>query len=312
MTPERLFEEFFLPLYPEDARRDLARARAEDANPAGNARLPLHLVDAAEVFVANASGLFDGEALALDYSDASVHRLSRALTRARRDAWASAGARGTEASTLFNAVVHGAAYVGECVVRAHAGRWLLRRPMWESRVALSSRAGDAELAVFHWWLKSLSEEAMDGGAGLAERYRAHVEVPCTEPAALPVIAEPARKIPKLGKPTYSALYKLLRAHLPELRDLGEHFPSAERLDELGLTSITALLVGGGRMLVLSCPSKTGLHLFWLTAAGFEKAAFYPADAFPEPLARAGEDGKLEIALARDGKTSTFELLWWGP
>jgi hypothetical protein len=311
ITPASLFEAHFLPAYPPDAREDLARARAADANPAKNKNIYAHLADAAAVFVANAPRLFEGETLDLDYSDASVHRLSAALTRARREAWLSDGADGAD-GTLFNVVIHGAAYVGECVVRAHGGAWAVRRPLWESLVSLTSRAGEAQLAVFHWWLKSLSDEALDGGASLADRYRAHVEVPCATPEDLPVIAAPDRRLPKLAKPSYSALYKHMRAHLPELRDVGEHFPSAERFDELGLTSVSFLLVGGGRALVMWAPSKAGLHVMWLTAAGFDKAAFYAADAFPEPLVREGQDGKLEIALSLDGATRSFEVLWWGP
>jgi hypothetical protein len=49
----------------------------------------------------------------------------------------------------------------------------------------------------------------------------------------------------------------------------------------------------------------------MTAAGFEKSAFWPADAFPEAMLRAKED-KLEVLLSKDGKPQAFELLWWGP
>ena len=161
---EQLFLRFFLPLYPADARADLARARAQDANPARNPSLVGHLSDAADGFVGNAGALF-GEDLGLDGSDASVHRLSAALTRERRDAWAAQGAPGTAENVLFNVVVHGAAYVGACVVGRHGGVWGVRRPLWESVVRLASRAGEADLAVFHWWLKSLADETARRHAG---------------------------------------------------------------------------------------------------------------------------------------------------
>jgi len=72
-----------------------------------------------------------------------------------------------------------------------------------------------------------------------------------------------------------------------------------------------VLVGGGRMLVMWGPSATGLHAFWLTKEGFTKAAFWPCDAFPEPIVRPKDD-KLEVILAKDEKQQAFELLWWGP
>ncbi len=314
-SPEELFRTFFLPLYPEDAKKDLARARAEDANPAKNPHVLAHLGEAADVFARSlplALGLSaaETEALHLDVSDASVHRLGALLTPERVERLRGLGVPGTADSAVFNVVVHGAAYVGACIVRNHGGTWGVRRPLWESVVHLASRAGEGDLPVFHWWLKALASGG-DGGT-LGDRYRAHVEVPCARPEELPVIAPPDRKLPKLAKVRYDAFYKYLRANLPELRDVGEHFPSPERFEELAFKSLSFQLVGEGRMLVVWGPSASGLHAFWLTKAGFEKAAFWPADAFPEPLIRAKDDGKLEVVLARERATSSFELLWWGP
>ncbi len=308
VTAESLFETIFLPLYPEDRKSDLARARTEDANPAKNPAILAHLGEAAAIFAAKGKELWGVE---LDFTDASVHRLSAVLTPAARDRLGN---------QLADVVVHGAAYVGACVVKQHGGEWAVRRPLWESLVRLHSRAGEAELAVFHWLLKSLADDAT---ATLADRYRAHVEIPCAKPEALPVIASD-RKLPRLAKPRYDTLHKYLRAHLPELRDLGEHFPSPERFEELAFARLDFLLVGGGRMLVLSGPGKGGLHAFWLTKAGFEKSAFWPCDAFPEPLVRDAPEvppsggptapmtRMLEIVLSHEGKTKSFELLWWGP
>jgi hypothetical protein len=301
LTAEAIFVARFLPLYPPG---DLATLRATDANPANNGAILAHLDEAASVLVAQAPRSF-GAALDLDYSDASVHRLSAALTRERRDAWMRTG--DVAENELFNVVVHGAAYVGACVARAHGGAWSVRRPLWESMVRLRSRAGDAELAVFHWWLKSLADDA---DATLADRYRAHVEVPCMRPEELPRIAEP-RALPRIAKVRYDVFYKYIKAHLPELRDVGEHFPTPERFDAYGFKWLDVALVGGGRMLVVHGPSEGGVTMFWLTAAGFEKSAHWRADAFPEH--RVKIDGeKITVILSVDAKVVTHEMLWWGP
>lgn len=315
VSVEGLFRDVFLPLYPEDARRDLDRARREDRNPGNNPHVLSHLEDAAAVFVKMAPTVLglDADALALDYSDASVHRLSAALTPELRDKLLASGATGTGDNALFNVVVHGSAYVGACIVRAHGGAWSVRQPLWESSVRLVSRAGDASLPVFHWWLKALADPTPDAPhATLADRYRAFVEVPCARPEDLPVIAPEDRSLPRLGKVRYDAFYKYLRAHIPELRDVGEHFPSPERFSDLQFDHLTFTLVGGGRMLVIAGPNKDGLHAFWLTKSGFEKSAFWPCDSFPAPMLRKKGDDKLEVILSRDGKSVTTELLWWGP
>jgi hypothetical protein len=303
VTAEEIFRACFFPLYPEDAR-DLAVLRATDANPANNPAILAHLDEAANVFVAQAARAF-GADIDLDFSDASVHRLSTALTTSRRDAWMRAG--DGAANELFNVVAHGAAYVGACIVRAHGGVWSVRRPLWESMVRLRSRAGEAELAVFHWWLKSLADDA---DATLADRYRAHVEVPCARPEGLPRIATD-RSLPRISKVRYDVLYKYIKAHLPELRDLGEHFPSPERFDAYAFKWLDLALVGDGRMLVMHGPSEGGVTMFWLSAAGFEKSAFWEADGFPEH--RVKIDGeKIAVIVSYGGKVVTHEMLWWGP
>jgi hypothetical protein len=306
-TVEALFRDVFLPLYPEDAKGDLDRARREDANPANNPNILSQLDDVARVFVRMAPTALGLEEGVLDFSDASVHRLSAALTSEKRDALMKSGS-GAE-NALFNVVVHGSAYVGACIVRSHGGAWSVRRPLWESVVRLKSRAGEADLPIFHWWLKSLVDPDK---ASLADRYRAYVEVPCAKPEELPIIAPSDRSLPKLAKVSYHAFVKYLRAHLPELRDVGEAFPSPERIDDLAFEYLSFALVGGGRMLVISGPNKHGLHAFWLNKSGFEKAAFWPADAFPAPLLKPKGEEKLEVILSKDGAPVSFELLWWGP
>ena len=310
MNVEELFARFFLPLYPPDARSsaDLARARVTDANPGRNRFIVAHIDDARQRFADGARQMF-GADLVLDGTDASVHRLSAALTRERRDAWAAQGAVGTADNALFNVAIHGSAYVGSCVVAQHGGEWGVRRPLWESVVRLRSRAGEADLAIFQWWLKSLSDDGQ--GATLADRYRAHVEVPCARPEDLPVLVPDGRTLPRLQQPRYASLHQYLRAHLPEVRDLGEDFPSPERFEAYGLRWVDFHVLGGGRMVLLAAPSKAGLHLFWLSAAGFDKSAFFACDAFPEPVVQVR--GERLVAMTRDGgEERVHEMLWWGP
>ena len=296
VTADSLFREVFLPLY---RGADLQKARTEDANPAKNPSITSRLEEVADVFAENAPVALG---LQLDFSDASVHFLSKALLAARD--------RLLETGELANVVVHGAAYVGACIVKNHGGEWQVRNPLWESLVRLTSDAGIGDLAVFHWIVKSLGR---DVPATLADRYRANVEVPRGRPDELPVIAPVDRRLPPLAKVRYDSFYKYIRAHIPELRDVGEDFPSPERFEELAITSLHFLLVGGGRMLVLWGASKTGLHAIWMTHRGFEKAAFWPCDSFPEPIVRQREGSdKIEVVLAREKAMLAFELLWWGP
>ena len=310
-TTESLFTEYFLPLYPPSAASDLARARREDRNPAGNPHIVAKLTDTASTFVRMAP-LVLGKDPKLDFTDESVHRLSHALTLELREAFAQTGAAGTPASELFNFVVHGAAYVGQCIVNNHGGTWAVREPLWESMVHLKSRAGEGDLAVFHWWLKSLADDALTGKVStLADRYRALVEVPTQDPTALPIIAPADRKLVRLAKVRYDNLFKYLKANLPELKDLGADFPSPERFAEFGLKWLDFHLVGDGRMLVMFGLGEKGAHLFWLTKDGFEKSAFYPCDSFPEPLLRQKPE-TLEIILSIEKSQRLHEVLWWGP
>jgi hypothetical protein len=323
LNAHEIFVRYFLPLYPADAREDLARARSTDANPGQNPAILAHLDEAAQRFASNAPALFGlfGKDLAvdvLDRSDASIHRLSAALTRTRRDAWAGEGEAGTPGNTLFNVVVHGAAYLGACVVASHGGTWRVRRPLWESVVGLKSHAGDGDLAVFHWWLKALGDDALaapepgaPAGATLADRYRAHVEVPCARADDLPRVFAGDRSLPRLKEPNYDRLHKYLRAHLPELRDLGEHFPTPERFSGFAFRWMDFHRVGDGRLALMAGASPAGLHLFWLDGAGFDKSVFYPCDAFPDPIVRV--DGEHVVAITSEaGSPRVHEMLWWGP
>jgi len=308
LTPERLFQRFFWPLYPVDVRSDLAGARSTDANPAGNPRILRSFDEVAATFVKVAPDAFGRSDLELDGSDASVHRISAALDRSQRDRWAKQ--RGPDGAPLLShVVIHGSIYVARCAVENHGGSWQVRRPLWESLVRLKSAAGEGDLPVFHWWLKSLSDAEIDRHT-LSDRYRTHVEEPRFSPDALaPIVSEP-RVIPRLAKVRYDTLYKHLRAHLPELKDLGEHFPSAERLAEFGFRHLDFAWLGGGRMLLLHGPSAQGVHLFWLDQNGFAKAAYYPADV-DAPYDVVLEGDTLRIVLSVRGERAEHIMLWWG-
>lgn len=308
LTSEALFERYFLPLYPPEAKRDLAKARAEDANPAQNPSIVAQLEGIAQVFAELAPHAFDAPDLVLDFTDASVHRLGVLLTEEVRAKWLAPNEDGSP-PLITQVVIHGAVYVAACVVRAHGGEWQVRNPLWESQVRLESKAGTADLAIFHWWLKALSDDEIGKGR-LLDRYRTHVEVPTFDPAKLPAIAPPDRRLPRLAKVRYDLLHKHLRAHLPELRSVGDDFPSPERLDEYGFSSLDFLLLGEGRMLLVYGPTKEGLHLFWLDATGFQKSAYFPADAFPAPVVKL-EGDKLRIFVSVQKKDVTHEMLWWG-
>ena len=86
LSAEHLFRRYFLPLYPPEVRGDLAAARTTDANPAGNPKILEQLDAIAATFTKVAPKALGRDDLLLDYSDASVHRLARALDRPTRDA----------------------------------------------------------------------------------------------------------------------------------------------------------------------------------------------------------------------------------
>lgn len=324
LTAERLFRDLLLPLYPPGVRLDVVRAT--DANPANNPAILEAVEETARVFAGlgpEALGVGD---LALDFTDASVHRLSGALTAAARDRMFEQRPSAEAPSLLVHFIIHAALYVGACAVRNHGGRWLVRNPLWETRVALTARAGSFEIAPLAWILRSLSDEHM-GKVSLADRYRTHVEVPFEDTDRWPILAEPSRRLPRLAKVRYDLLFQHLRRHLPELRDFGADFPEPARFAELGFSWLDFELVGGGRALVMHGPTPKGVHLFWLTQAGFMKAAFFETTDAGGP--RASESHRLERAMTPDGTEKlvltlagggtrqsqtdrTVEMLWWGP
>lgn len=308
LSAEKLFLQSFAPAYTRDALADLDAVRRTDANPAKNPALYASLDGIAEAFTRVAPQAFGRDDLELDFSDGSVHRLGAAITPALRDAWL-APARPGAPPTITLVATHGAVYVGACIVRGHGGVWSVRSPLWESMVELTSRAGTANLAVFQWWMKALGDEEIDAPR-LADRYRTHVELPTRVPEAMPVIASPERRLPRLSRVRYDMLFKHLKAHLPELRDLGADFPSPERFEELGLTFLDFTWLGEGRMVLLHGAGEHGVHLFWLDQGGFVQGAFYPADRAPEHRVEV-EGDVLRVRLSIEGRMQVHEMLWWG-
>lgn len=311
LTPEQLFERYFAPLYPADVLSNLAAARATDVNPGNNPGILSHIREGADVFahLAPAALSVDAADLMLDFSDASVHRLGAALTEEARDRMLAARVDEMPLFSIF--VMHGVLYVGECIARNHGGTWLVRGPLWESRVRLVSKAGTAELSLFQWWLKACSDEEIGRGR-LSDRYRTHVEVPVFDPEALRVFVPEGRRLPRLSKVRYDLLYKHLRAHLPELRDVGDDFPTPERFADYRFSWLDFAVLGGGRMVLIHGPSEgAGVVLLWMGADGFVKQAFYRADAFPAHQIKT-EGDKLIVLLSIDGVVRVHEMLWWGP
>jgi hypothetical protein len=308
LTAELLFTQHFQAHYPPDVRFDLQKARNEDANPAGNPSILAAIDEIAETFAQLAPKALDAPDLVLDRSDASVHKLGARITKEKRDAWVGKTS-GKEPPFLVQFVTHGALYVGACVVKNHGGVWRVRRPLWESVVRLESAAGTGDLSMFSWWLKALSDAEI-GENRLGDRYRTHVEVPTFDASKLPIIAPPDRRLPKLTKVRYDLLYKHLRAHLPELRSVGDDFPSPERFAELSFKSLDFVWLGGGKMLLMHGPTPEGVHLFWLDVHGFVKSAFYPADSFPAHIVETDGD-KLRVVSSIGGEMRVHEMLWWG-
>jgi hypothetical protein len=174
---------------------------------------------------------------------------------------------------------------------------------------LESAAGTGDLSFFSWWLKAFSDVEIDQNR-LGDRYRTHVEVPTFDANSLSVIAPPDRRLPRLAKVRYDLLYKHLRAHLPELRSVGDDFPSPERFAELSFKWLDFVWLGGGKMLLMHGPTPEGVFLLWLDQGVFVKSAFYPAEGFPEHKVQTDGD-KLRVISSMGGKVQVHEMLWWG-
>ncbi len=308
MTPEALFRAHFQRLYP--VRESLEDLRESDVNPGGNPAFTERLETFADTFQRVAPVALCKPDLVLACDDASVHRLGVLLDRETRDRWAAQTLE-DGATLLSKVVIHGAVWVASCVVRTRPdkARYLFRNPLWETRVELTSAAGIGELSPFMWWLKALSNEEIDRPS-LGDRYRTHVEVPTFDASSLPVIAPPDRRVPRLAKVRYDALFRHLKAHVPEIASVGDDFPSPARLDELGFKWLEGRWLGEGRMLLLHGPTQEGVMALWMSARGFEKSAFFEVDAGSSHMVDV--DGpKVRFVIRSSGRDVVHEMLWWG-
>ncbi len=301
LTAESLFAEQLLPFYPEGA--DLASLRREETNPAKNPGLYAH----AEALGGALCEFFPG--VVLDGTEASIGRLSAALTASARTAWLVQEGSQEQPSVLARVCMHGALYVSGCIVRHRAGTWMLRAPLWESRVFLQSAAGDSELAPLSWLLHALSDAEI-GSDSLAKRYDSLVKNPCFDWDAEPVWVPADRRLPKLAKVRYDALYKHLRAHLPELRDVGEAFPSPERFDAYQFKALEFMVLNGKQVLIYGLGAG-GFHAFWMGPQGFLKSVHVACDDFPAPVLR-DSTNKLELVVSYQGNPAAHQWLYWGP
>ena len=311
LSSAHLFERAFLPLYPPSLQARLTELRSEQPEPCDHDPALARIDEIADAFAAMAPDALGLLPKAIDGSDVSVHKIGAALTRDKRDALLAANSAQTPSLPLLSLVViHGTLYLGRCIVRNHAGRWLVRQPLWESTVLLDTQLGSCEIALFQWWLKSLADEQIDR-LPLGARYRNHVEVPCLDPETLPVVSAPV-PIPRIGYPSREQLAAHLAQHAPSIQGLGDDFPSPERFAELQLDWVNFLWLGEGRLLLLHAPGHHGgTHLFWLNQHGFQKAAFFPSDAAPTHIVRV-EGPWLRVIVSISRTTRTHEMPWWGP
>jgi hypothetical protein len=316
ITAVGLFDRYLRPLYPEELRTDeaLIVARQTDANPARNPRLLAQIDEAAEVFAQLGPQLVSahgGFLPRLTDDDEGVARLSFAIDRQFRDTMLGASSPGDPEAPIVRFLTHAAPWLCRVIALAHQGEIGVRRPLWESIVTLRSRAGEAVLAPFAWLLHALSDDEIDRG-GLGARYRHYVERARFDPMRLrPIVGDGgARKLPKLSVVRYDTLHKYLRAHLPELSDLGRDFPSAEQLDDLGFLALEFELLAGGRMLLMHGRGRRGLHLMWLDATGFSHAMFLPADP-GDPHELTIEGDVMTLRFMQDGEPRVHQLLYWG-
>lgn len=315
-SAQALFERYFWPHYPPDAKADLARLRETDVNPAQNPALLAHAREGAELFASNTKALLGlEEALTLD--ELGVLRLARALDRSRRDRWLEGCVAEDPSNVFFNAVVHAALFVGESAVRAGFGRWSLRRPLWESVVVRLVRDASGELreqgavAPFHWLLRHLSDPEIDDGT-LAWRWRVHLAQAAAAVESLPVLATP-RAMPPLRSPTYDLLVKYLHQRLPDLKDLGRGFPSPAEFTDFAFERLSFEVLHGGRVLAIHGQAPAAgerpavVQVLWLTAEGFDHADTIPTDGTPSYFGRAVTPTLLELTLPWKGRPITHRI-----
>lgn len=310
-TAKRLFNDVFASLYPPEALARRSEIRALPVERCSEPAILARIDEIAEAFVHMAPPLLGIPSSALDGSDASVHRLGAALSRELRDELlTTATPDAPTVPLLATFVIHGALYVGRCAVKNHAGSWVACQPLWESMVRLDTALGACDLAPFSWWLKSLSDEEVQR-LQLGPRYRQHVEIPCFDPTRLPVIPPPHAPIPRIAFPIRAQLFEHLEKHAPGIRGPGDDFPSEERFAEFKLEWVDFIWLGQGRLLLMHGPGQHGgAQLLWMSAEGFVKAAYYPADRAPTHIVQLN-DPILRVVVSIDGAVRRHEMPWWG-
>ncbi|MBL8684923.1 MAG: hypothetical protein JNK05_37450 [Myxococcales bacterium] len=320
MHAQGWFERWFLAHYPEEVRRDYHRFVDTDANPANNPSITGHLAEGAALFARNAPALLGTE---LSFDGAGVAKLATALDRKRRDAWVANSSPDDPGNMLFNAVIHGALFVGECAVRAHGCAWSARNPLWESRVDRFVREGTKARAIgpfspFQWLLKHLDDREIDAPR-LADRFRVHVEFATADVASYPPVVT-APKLPKIDGGEYDLLVKFLHRHAPTLKDLGPLFPSVSEWSALGYKSLGFESFFDGRVVALHAlfaPIDSDPHgdnatvdVYWLTAEGAQRIDRVPCAAHPPYFARKTGD-TLEVTVSFQGKPHTHRIGYRG-
>lgn len=323
-SAQALFERWFLRHYPEEVRRDYHRAIGTDANPANNPSIAAHLTEAAELFARNAPALLGTE---LTFDGAGVARLAKALDRDRRDRWLSQSTPEDPTNVFFNAVIHGAIFVGECAVRAHGCRWSARNPLWESRVERFVRDKESRKAIgpfspFQWVLKHLDDREI-AESRLADRFRVHVEFATADVESYPQVVS-VSKLPKLdgGKSPidYDLLVKYLHKHLAAITDLGPLFPSITEFQSIGYRSLGFEVFHEGRVIAMHSlftppdadphESTSTVDVYWLTAQGAQRIDRIPCAAHPPYFARKTGD-VLEVTTASNNKPRTHRIGYRG-
>jgi hypothetical protein len=312
---QRWFEQWFFRHYPPDLRAKYHEIVAQDANPANNPTIDAHIEQAALMFVQNAPKLLGCE---LSFDARGVGTLARALS-AEKIAQLEAVSRVDDPENLlFNTIIHGALYLGECAVRAHGFRWSARRPLWESRVVrlVADRSGkleaQGEFSPFQWLLKHMDEREI-AHSKLADRFAVHVEFASMPLHTLtPFVA--AKRYAALKKPTYDLLVKYIHQHFDRLNDLGKTFLSPAEFTSRAYESLGFEHFYDGRVLVMhgmhvpeaSSDGQATVDLHWLTSAGTVRMDLLPCDAHPPYFARkTGE--LLEVTTAIAGKPHTHRV-----
>ncbi|MDP3275128.1 MAG: hypothetical protein Q8Q09_08040 [Deltaproteobacteria bacterium] len=309
---QQWFERWFYQHYPSEIRSRYLDAMTEDANPANNPSLYAHIADGAERFVHNASALFD---VTLTFDGEGVAKLARALDRTTRDRLANSSDPSDPSNALFNTIVHGALFVGECAVRAHGCQWSARNPLWESRVRRflpgKSPKELAPFAPFQWLLKHLDDREIDDSK-LYDRFKLHVEHGTLALDRMSVLTE-RNSLPSLKHPAYDTLIKYLHTHLPSVRDLGGAFPTASEFTAIAYDTVGFEVLEQGRVIAMHgmyVPSdhdaQSTVDVHWLTSEGVLRIDRIPCDRKPPHFARRTGD-HLEVTYAHESKPRTHRL-----